>query len=100
MASDRDERLTVDRDVHLVCGERAHTLSGIVTLELKQPRVTAVSPLFRTLRRAGVREVTFSKYCAAVALLAGHERSRAYRETLNEIKRLGAVMPVDTLPAR
>lgn len=75
------ERATLDFHLTLERDEHSRTLDGLVVVEVKDVGRGQASPLVTAVRRAGGKAVPFSKYCAAVALLAG-ERANTFRPAL------------------
>ncbi len=75
------ERATFDFNLALERDDRRRTLDGFVIVEVKDVGRGQASPLLAAVRRAGGKRVSFSKYCAAVALLSG-ERANTFRPTL------------------
>ncbi len=80
------ERVTVDLDLTFSTLDRSRRLSAICIVEVKQPRFSPRSSSFLALRRLGARRVSFSKYCAAAALLCDVPRRR---QALARLKGLG-----------
>lgn len=79
------ERATLDFGLALERGPERRLIEPVVVVEVKDGGRGAVSPLVAALRRHGARPTPFSKYCVAVALLAG-ERANAFRPTLRALE--------------
>jgi hypothetical protein len=75
-----NERLTLDWDIEFCNSERSDGLPGVVVAELKQERYSHSTLSVESLRRLGIREGGFSKYCLATARLLPVECSTFARE--------------------
>ncbi len=62
------ERVTVDVDLAVGRHDARERLAGIAIVEVKQPAFSVSTPAMRALRRLGLRWLSVSKYCTAVAL--------------------------------
>lgn len=71
-----NERLTIDLGLDFISGDRREHVDPLAVVELKQPRFRARSPGYLALRARRARPVSFSKYCAGVALLTPCARRR------------------------
>ncbi len=76
------ERVTMDVDLRFSDGHATLTLPGVVVVEVKQERSNRRSPARSSLRRMGLREERFSKYCAGVALLCDGVKCNGFRPEL------------------
>jgi hypothetical protein len=78
---DGPERLTIDRDLRMVCGDKALCLRGDRAL-LETKTEDGAGRADRVLRDAGVETVSFSKYRLGVGRLARAGEDPGYAEAL------------------
>jgi hypothetical protein len=83
-----DERVTFDYDLTMrVLGGQARTLEHLAIIEVKQGDARAASPALTTLRAAGLRQRSFSKYSVATALTLPVP-CQGFKGTLRAIERI------------
>jgi hypothetical protein len=64
----KNERITLDVDIHFGCGDRQFTHEGMVIVEIKQPKFSLMhSPLAQQLHGMHYNPTGFSKFCLATA---------------------------------
>lgn len=84
------ERITIDFNVSFsVDGEKSICLPYLAIAEIKRDRNPGCSPFYREIKRMGIREASFSKYCVGMALLNDMPKSNTLKPrllTLNKIK--------------
>ena len=83
-----DERLTLDLNLSVSLEAEEIDLGSYATLEVKQPRFSARTPIMRALRAYGYRPASASKYCTATALLKPGLRLNRLLPVLRKIERL------------
>ncbi|MBK9125835.1 MAG: polyphosphate polymerase domain-containing protein [Chloroflexi bacterium] len=82
------ERVTLDLNVAFAWGTSRTLLDGIVIAEVKQPRISRMSPFIQQMRRLGVRPASMSKYCTGVARLYPNVKSNNFKPMLRRIEKL------------
>ncbi len=82
------ERITLDMDLRFASGERSHALSGVLVVEVKQPRFSRRSPILQALARCRALPASASKYCVGTMLLRPELRHNRLRPTLARIERV------------
>lgn len=92
------ERLTIDLGLEFSCCKTGKIvpLPGLVVAEVKRDKATAHSDFIQIMRREGVREVGFSKYCIGALLLnekLKYNRFKALLLKLNKITH-GNIQPL------
>ena len=81
------ERVTLDFDLAFEPpGAGHHKLSQLLVVELKQPRLSVDSPLFRALRKLNVRPQSFSKYCIGCCLAERGGKANRFKPTLSRVR--------------
>lgn len=88
---DDPERLTVDIGLEFAAGRRRHHVTGLVIVEVKQPRFCPRSSAMLALRERGIRPSGMSKYCTAQAILTPGLRRNRFHRTLRNIRRTAHV---------
>ncbi len=85
------ERVTLDFDLAfgLPDGAPARSLSRVLVVELKQPRRSADSPVWRVMRRLGVRPQAFSKYCIGCCLVDRGGKANRFKRALARVRAIG-----------
>jgi len=77
------ERITFDAELRYgLPGEPLQLLEGVVILEIKHERGAATGPLQHALRRLGLRQLSWSKYCTSLALRRPDLRSNRFKPSL------------------
>lgn len=74
------ERLTIDLDLSFSNGSVSLDLDGIVIAEVKQEHYSLGSAFINEMRRMGVRQTGFSKYCYGVAQLYPQVKKNSQKE--------------------
>ncbi|HEY9087215.1 MAG TPA: polyphosphate polymerase domain-containing protein [Anaerolineaceae bacterium] len=74
------ERLTIDVDLVFDDGQRCLTLDGIAIAEVKRGSLSRGSAFAAEMRRLGVRETGFSKYCFGVSQLSDCVKKNSQKE--------------------
>jgi hypothetical protein len=74
------ERLTIDVDLVFDDGQRCLALDGIAIAEVKQGTLSRGSAFAAEMRRLGVRETGFSKYCFGVSQLSDGVKKNTQKE--------------------
>ena len=89
LALDADERVTIDLDLAAALpGGPRHPFGRLAVIEVKCAPGTSRSPVMATLAAAGLRDQSFSKYCAAVARLYPDVRHNRLLPTLRAAERI------------
>ena len=84
------ERLTLDLDVRFTsgCGKRVIRLPGLAVAEVKQDGRDRGSDFIRHMRAAGVREMSFSKYCIGVSMMYANVKHNRFKRYLHRVDSL------------
>jgi hypothetical protein len=82
------ERVTLDLNLNLTCGERSQRFERLLIAEVKQPHINPRTPAMLALRRCDGRKGSMSKYAVAIALLAGGVPRNRLLPTLRRIERI------------
>ena len=81
----RNERLTIDLDLHYSFDGEAVSLPGLVIAELKTAGRPQTSPFAQLMRQRLVRPHSFSKYCIGASLLYPWLKHNRFSRTLRQI---------------
>jgi hypothetical protein len=73
------ERVTLDLNVGFGWGAESVTLSGLVIAEVKQKRLSRLSPFIQQMRQRGIRPISLSKYCTGVYSLYNGVKSNNFK---------------------
>lgn len=82
------ERVSVDIGLRAHCrdGATAYELRDYAIVEVKQPRISRESPIFKAMKECSCRPVSFSKYCISCALLFPESiRTNRFKWILNRL---------------
>ncbi len=84
------ERLTIDIDVEFTGhqSDRIIQLPNIVIAEVKREKATSHSDFVQIMRRNGIHEVSFSKYCMGALLLNKTLKYNKFKPQLLTLKKL------------
>jgi hypothetical protein len=82
-----NERVTVDLDLEVAGDDKRARLGRMVILEVKQEPFCGYTPVMATLRQAGLRPLSVSKYCTALALTRPGLRVNRLRPALRAVER-------------
>ncbi len=82
------ERVTLDLDLRFSSAEHAFELPGVVTAEVKQDGRPQRTAFIQLMRRLGIREGGFSKYCVGVSLLYPHVKHNNFLQQLRTLTAL------------
>lgn len=86
------ERLTIDIDLCFSCGSsrerRAFTLDGIAIAEIKRDQLCRGSAFVAEMRRQGIHETGFSKYCFGISQLYPSVKANSQKERALLIEKL------------
>jgi hypothetical protein len=92
LGREHDERITIDLDLLLFNAselvERTASFERLAVIEAKQPRISRQTPFVRALRRQHARAMSFSKYCAAVALCVPGVKAASFRVQLRTAEKI------------
>jgi len=84
------ERITIDFNVSFsIDGEKSICLPYLAIAEIKRDRSSGDSPFYREIKKMGIREAGFSKYCVGLALLNDMPKTNTLKPKLlilNKIK--------------
>lgn len=83
------ERVTIDVDLQVMRGGRAHRLHDVAVVEVKQPRLDRGTAAMVALRTAGWRKGWMSKYCVGVAFTSPEVRVNRLLEGLRALRTVG-----------
>lgn len=87
---DVKERITIDYNVSFSKdGEKSLFLPYLAIAEIKRDRSSGESPFYHEIKKMGIREVSFSKYCVGLALLNDMPKTNTLKSRLlilNKIK--------------
>lgn len=87
---DRNERVTIDREISMEHAGVLVTLPGIALVEVKQLRLNRNGTACRWLREQRVQSGPFSKYALGAALLYDKLKQNNFKATMNNIRQYGA----------
>jgi hypothetical protein len=82
----REERVTVDLDLHLRTSAGSVCLRDLAVVEIKQSRLDRCSTAWAALRRVGRHEGWASKYCAGIALTRPDVRAARLRHQVRALQ--------------
>jgi hypothetical protein len=82
------ERVTLDVGLVMESGSAREQIDGIAVLEVKQARFSSSTPMMQALRREGLRPLSMSKYCTALALTREALRKNRFLPALRKIERM------------
>lgn len=82
------ERVTLDLDLRFSSADRAFELPGVITAEVKQNGRPQRTTFVQLMRRLGIREGGFSKYCVGVSLLYPHVKHNNFLQQLRTLTAL------------
>jgi len=84
----RPERLTLDLNLEFGWGDACAALPGIAVAEVKQEHFSTQSDFIQVMRRAGIRPMSFSKYCAGVCLLYDGVKGNNFKMRMRMVGKL------------
>jgi hypothetical protein len=84
---EKQERITIDFDIHFGCGDDTFTHPGLCVVELKQSRRSKSSPLAQQLHGLHIRPVGISKFCVAAARLYPNFKHNEFKPLLLHLNR-------------
>lgn len=82
------ERVTIDLGLTCTAEESWVRFDKAAIIEVKQPRLNLSSPAFRSMRDAGLRPGSISKYCVGVATCIPGVKTNRFK---NRLRQLGAL---------
>ena len=85
ISKNNEERVTIDLHVHFKNQDHEFPLTGLVILEIKQPKISKCTELVKSLRNRHIRETRISKYGIGLALLNGKLKQNAFGSKLRKI---------------
>lgn len=86
MSNDPLEKCTIDFNLeYTVDGQHIH-MDDLVIIEIKQPKLTVNSPLYKALKAAGIYPTPMSKYCTGRALADHSLKQNRFKPLLGRIK--------------
>lgn len=91
IALDSDERVTIDLGLSVTGGAGesvARALGHLAVIEIKQGQYCVRTPIMRSVRGAGHREMSMSKYITAMSLMRPELRSNRVRPALKALERI------------
>jgi hypothetical protein len=81
------ERLTLDLNVEFINGTNTKTLHPLIIAEVKKEKAKG-SPFFLIMKHLGIKEISLSKYCMAMAYTEPTIKTNLFKETLRSIKKI------------
>ena len=70
LANPKDkERVTLDFNLGFENENKERTFESLCIVEIKQPRINRLTPIFKELKKMGIRPLRISKYCLGVTCL-------------------------------
>lgn len=82
------ERVTIDIDLLFKNEVSEYSFPATAIIEVKQPRLNRNSPIMVALRKLRGHSVSFSKYCAATALLNPELPHNRFEPQLRQLERI------------
>lgn len=82
------ERVTIDLDLSFGHDQSQVNLPGFAIAEVKQAHFSQTSAFIRQMRQRGIRQISFSKYCAGVSLLYEGLKSNNFKPVMRKIQQL------------
>ena len=92
VSTERQERVTIDSNIHFHADETSKSLQGLAILEVKQTRIDRLSPIHAALKSFNGhppplgRSTSLSKYVIGMLLLNPELPTRTYRSVLRSIR--------------
>lgn len=84
------ERVTLDLNIQYYNNDTESQLDNVVIVELKQPRLTRDTPIFKALRNLQIRPLSISKYCIGIINIYGTDNVK-YNRFKKKILRLNKI---------
>jgi hypothetical protein len=84
------ERVTFDLNIKFEHEDNNESLDNLVIVELKQAKLSRVSPIYNALKKASIKPYTMSKYCIGLIKTAGKEavKYNRFKKKLLKIKNI------------
>jgi hypothetical protein len=84
----KQERITIDIDIHFGCQDRTITHQGMCVIEVKQSKYSKSSPLAQQLHLQHIHPVGISKFCVAAAHFYPGFKQNEFKPLLLRLNRL------------
>ena len=85
---ERQERITLDRNLRFSDGTNTITIPDLIIAEIKQDYLNNHSPFILGLKECGIRPGSFSKYCVGSLLLDPSLKHNRFKPILHQIHSL------------
>ena len=84
----RPERVTIDMGLSFGHEGQQVILPGFAIAEVKQPHFSQQSPFIQQMRQIGIRNSSFSKYCAGVYLLYDGVKTNNFKPVMRHVEKM------------